>query len=62
MTCCVGSSHSSYHPAKFVGLACCESEDKAFLICHVTTQLNCHVTLWVGFSHPESPPCYVWGP
>ena len=47
MTCWVGSSHSSLHPAKFVDLVPCESEDKIFLICHVTTQLRCHVTLWL---------------
>ena len=33
-----GSSHSySYHSAKFMGLAPCESEDKILLICHATT-------------------------
>ena len=37
MICWVGSSHSSYHPAKFVGLAACESKGEIFLICHVTT-------------------------
>ena len=57
MTCCVGSSHSSHHPAKFVDLAPCESEEKIFLTCHVTTQLKCHVTLWVHFTQPKSPPC-----
>ena len=62
MTCWVGSSNSSHHPAKFVDLVPCESEDKIFLICHVITQLKCHVTLWVDFSHAKSPPCYVWGP
>ena len=37
MACCEGSSHSySYHSAKFVGLEPCESEDRIFLICHVT--------------------------
>ena len=57
MTCWVGSSNSSHHPAKFVDLVPCESEDKIFLTCHVTTQLKCHVTLRVDFSHPKSPPC-----
>ena len=57
MTCWVGSSHSSHHPAKFVDLVPCESEDKIFLICNVITQLKCHVTLWVDFSHAKSPPC-----
>ena len=28
MTCCVGSSHYSYHPAKFVDIAPFESQDK----------------------------------
>ena len=57
MTCLVGSSHSSHHPAKFMDLVPCESEDKIFLICHVTTQSKCYVTLQVDFSHPKSPPC-----
>ena len=57
MTCWVGSSHSSHHPAKFVGLAPFESEDIIFLIFHVTTQSKCHVTLWVVSLHPKSPPC-----
>ena len=30
MTCWMGSSHSSYHPAKFVGLAPCENKDEIF--------------------------------
>ena len=54
MTCWMGSSHSSHHRAKFVS---CESEDKIFLTCHVTTQLRCHATMWVDFPHPKSPPC-----
>ena len=57
MTCWVGFSHSSHHPAKFVGLAPFESEDIIFLIFHVTTQSKCHVTLWVVSLHPKSPPC-----
>ena len=57
MTCWVGSSNSSHHPVKFVDLVPCESEDKIFLICNVITQLKCHVTLWVDFSHAKSPPC-----
>ena len=40
MTCWVVSSHSSHHPARFVGLVPCEREDKIFLICYVTTQLK----------------------
>ena len=57
-----GVSYSTHHPAKVVGLASCESEDEIFFICHVTTQSKCQGTLWVGSLHPESPPCYVWGP
>ena len=57
MTCWVGSSHSSHHPAKSVDLAPCESEDKILLTCHVTTILKCHVTSWVRFPHPKLPPC-----
>ena len=30
MTCWVGSSYSSYHPAKFAGLAPCENKDEIF--------------------------------
>ena len=47
MTCLVGSSYSSHHPAKFVDLVPCHD----LVICHVTTQLKCHLTLWVDFSH-----------
>ena len=57
MTCCVGSSNYTHHPTKFVSLVTCESEDKISLICHVITQLNCHVTLWVDFSDAKSRPC-----
>ena len=57
MTCWVRSSNYSHHPTKFVDLVTCESEDKISLICHVITQLKCHVTLWVNFSHAKSPPC-----
>ena len=32
MTCWVGSSYSSRHPAKFVDLVPCENEDKIFLM------------------------------
>ena len=53
MTFWVGSSNSSYHPAKFVDLVPCESEDKLFLTCHVKYR----VTLLVDFSHAKSPPC-----
>ena len=59
MTSWVGSSHSSHNhhnPAKFVDLAPCESEDKILLTCHVTTILKCHVTSWVHFPVPKSPP------
>ena len=50
MTCWVGSYHSSHHPAKFADLVLCESEDKIFLTCLVTTQLKCHVTLWDDYT------------
>ena len=56
MVCWVGSSHSIHYLAKFVELVPCESEDKIFLTCHVTTQLKCHVTLRVDYPHPKSPP------
>ena len=39
-----------------------ESEDKTFLICHVTTWLMCHVTLWVRSHHTKSLPCKARGP
>ena len=55
MTCWMGSSHPSHYPAKFVDLVPCESEDKIFLTCYVTTQLKCPVTMWVDFSRPKSP-------
>ena len=32
MACWMGSSHSSHHPAKLMGLAPRENEDKIFLI------------------------------
>ena len=57
MICWLGSSNSSHHTAKFVDLKPFESEDKIFLICHVITQLKCHVTLWVNFSHAKLPLC-----
>ena len=36
----MGSSPSSYHPAKFVGLVPCENKDEIFLICHVIDLLR----------------------
>ena len=33
----------------------CECGHKTFLICHVTSWLMRHVTLWVGSPHPKSP-------
>ena len=56
MTCCVGSSHSGHRPAKFVDLVPCGTEGKIFLICHVTTQLKCHVTLWMDSPYPKPSP------
>ena len=47
----------SHHPAKFRVNRPCESGDIKFFICHVITILKCHVTLWVGFPHPKTPPC-----
>ena len=35
----------------------CEWGDKTFLVCHVIMWSMCHVTLWVGFPLPKSPPC-----
>ena len=32
------------------------------LIFHVTTQLKCHVTFWVGTAHPDSAPYRDHGP
>ena len=59
MTCWLGSSpHSSQHPAKLVNLVPCESEDKIFLTCHVTTQLKCHVTFRMDFPHLTSSPYF----
>ena len=31
------------------------------LIFHVSTQLKCHVTFWVGSPHPDSRPYQVLG-
>ena len=45
----------SYHSAKFGVHRPCESGDITFLICHVTTISNCHVTFWVGSLHLKSP-------
>ena len=47
----------SQHHAKFGVHKSCESGDKTFFICHTTTISKYHVTLWVGSSHPKSPPC-----
>ena len=33
----------------------CECGHKTFLICHFTTWLMRHMTLWVGSPHPKSP-------
>ena len=38
MTCWVGSSHSSHHPAKFVDLVPCD---------HVTARLKCQSVTWL---------------
>ena len=52
----------SHHPTRFGVHRPCESENITPLICHVTTWSMSHVTLWMGSSHPKSPPCYVWDP
>ena len=44
----------SYHPVKFGIHRPCESGNITPLICQVTTELMCHVTLWVGSSYPKS--------
>ena len=46
-----------HHPAKFRVHRPCESEDKTFSIFHVTTISKCHLTLWMGSSHPKWPLC-----
>ena len=38
----------SHYPAKLGIHRSCESGDKKFFICHVTTLLICHVNFWVG--------------
>ena len=45
----------SHHPAKFRVHRPCESGNITFSICHVTTILKCHVTLWVASPHSSSP-------
>ena len=52
-----GSLILRYHPARFGAHSPCESGNIKPLICHVTTWSMCHVTLWVGSSHPKTPPC-----
>ena len=47
----------SPQPAKFGTHRPCESEDVTFFICHVATWSMCHVTLYLRFLHPKSPPC-----
>ena len=59
MTCWVESSLSSHLLPKFGEIVPCESEDKTFLNCRVTTQLKCQVTVWGDFPRPKSLPCYV---
>ena len=51
------STHLKHHPVKFGVDRPCENNDIMFLICHVTTWLMVHVTLYVSFSHPKSSPC-----
>ena len=47
----------SQHPIKFGVHRPCESGNITFFICHVTMILKCHVNLWVGPPHPNSPRC-----
>ena len=47
----------SQHPIKFGVHRPCESGNITFFICHVTMILKCHVNLWVGLPHPNSPRC-----
>ena len=54
MTCWVGHSHFSYHPAKFGAQRPSESGDITFLISHRTTWSMCHVTWWVRYPHPKN--------
>ena len=39
----------------------CAWRNMRFFIFHVTTQLKCHVTFWVGSPHPDSAPYQVLG-
>ena len=39
----------------------CAWRNMTFFIFHVTTQLKCHVTFWVGPPHPDSAPYQVLG-
>ena len=50
-----GSIALSHELAKFKIHKPYESEDITFLICHVTTISQSHVTLVVGSSHLKSP-------
>ena len=43
----------SHHPAKFGVHKIYESGNITFFICQVTTKSKCHVTLWVGSTHPR---------
>ena len=45
----------SHHPAKFRVHRPCERRNITFSVCHLTTILKCHVTLWVVSPHPKSP-------
>ena len=51
ITCLVGSSHSSHHPAESVDLAPCESEDKIFdLPCDYTIEVSLTwLCRWISF-------------
>ena len=46
----------SNYPAKFGVHRPYENGDITSFICHVATMSKCHVTIWVGSSHPKSSP------
>ena len=50
-----GSLILTHHPAKFGVHKPCESGDITSFICHVTTISKCHMTFWMGSSHPNNP-------
>ena len=51
----------SHQSAKFGIHRSCENGGITSLMCHVITWFVCHGTLCVGFPHPKSPRCKIWG-